>query len=146
MELNERIKKIRTDADLTQKEFGEKIGVGRIYVSGWETNQVEPGKARLFVIAEKFSVNIDWLLTGEGEPYKNAVVVDPKTRDEIERAYIQSVFESLPEDVQRQILAVLHKLVDKCEQTTTKNVTTNNQIEVHGAINGNVVINNEGKE
>ena len=91
-------------------------------------------------------VNIDWLLTGDGEPYKNAVVVDPKTRDEIEREYIQSVFESLPENVQRQVLAVLHKLVDKCEQTTTKNVTTNNQIEVHGAINGNVVINNEGKE
>lgn len=146
MELKDRIKKIRTDADLTQKEFADRLGVGRKYISGWETDQVEPGKARLFVIAEKFSVNIDWLLTGEGEPYKNAVVVDPKTRDEIEREYIQSVFESLPEDVQRQILAVLHKLVDKCEQTTTKNVTTNNQIEVHGAINGNVVINNEGKE
>lgn len=143
MELKDRIKKIRTDAGLTQKDFGEKIGVGRIYVSGWETNQSEPGKARLFVIAEKFNVNVDWLLTGEGEPYKNKKTVDPKTRDEIEREYIQNIFSSLPEWAQKQILAALRKMVDENSSTIS---TTTNQIEVHGANNGSIVINNEGKE
>ena len=145
MELKDRIRKIRTDAGLTQKDFGERIGVGRIYVSGWETNQSEPGKARLFVIAEKFNVNIDWLLTGEGEPYKNKRSVDPETRDEIEREYIQNIFAALPERARKQILVVLRKMV--AENSSAQSTTTNNQIEVHGANNGSIVINNEkGKE
>lgn len=145
MELKDRIKKIRTDAGLTQKEFADKIGVGRKYISGWETDQVEPGAARLFVVAEKFNVNIDWLLTGEGEPYKTRKSVDPETRDEIEREYIQNIFAALPERARKQILVVLRKMV--AENSSAQNTTTNNQIEVHGANNGSIVINNEkGKE
>lgn len=142
MELKDRIKKIRSDAGLTQKEFGEKIGVGRIYVSGWETNQSEPGKARLFVIAEKFHVNIDWLTTGEGEPYVDKSV-DAETRREIEFEYIKKLFTALPSELQTQILAALREMV--ATGSTTPRLI-NNHIDVHGTINGDVSINTKEGE
>ena len=39
MTLGNRIQEIRTKAELSQEEFGEKIGVTRQTVSKWELNQ-----------------------------------------------------------------------------------------------------------
>lgn len=125
MTLQERIKKIRSDAGLTQKEFGEVIGVGRLYVSSVEIGYAQPGKARLFVIADKFNVNLEWLQTGEGEPYLS----DNLKRGRIEKEYIVKVFTSLPADVQKQIVEVLREYVG----STAQNVVNNN-----GTINGNI--------
>ena len=110
MELKDRIRKIRLDAGLTQKEFAQRIGVSRIYISGWETNQSSPGSARLFVIAEKFNVNPDWLIDGSGEPYKSQTV-DAKTRAQIEREHINKLFSELTPATQQIILEVLRDKV-----------------------------------
>lgn len=125
MTLGERIKKIRSDAGLTQKEFGEVIGVGRLYVSSLEIGQAQPGKARLFVIADKFNVNLEWLQTGNGEPYLS----DEFKRERAERDYIVRLFTSLPVEMQRQIVDALREIVGASPQ----NVVNNN-----GTINGNI--------
>ena len=36
MEISERIRDIRLDANLLQYEFGERLGVGRVTVCRWE--------------------------------------------------------------------------------------------------------------
>ena len=115
MELKDRIRKIRLDAGLTQKEFAQRIGVSRIYSSGWETNQSSPGSARLFVIAEKFNVNPDWLIDGSGEPYKSQTV-DAKTREQIEREHINKLFSELTPQTQQIILEVLRDKVAAIQQ------------------------------
>lgn len=125
MTLGERIKKIRSDAGLTQKEFGEVIGVGRLYVSSLEIGQAQPGKARLFVIADKFNVNLEWLQTGNGEPYLS----DEFKRERAERDYIVRLFTSLPIEIQKQIIDALREIVGASPQ----NVVNNN-----GTINGNI--------
>lgn len=67
--LNERIKKIRKDADMTQEEFACKLGVKRNTVATYEMGRSDPSNAALSLICREFSVNEQWLRTGEGEPY-----------------------------------------------------------------------------
>ena len=65
--IGERIKYIR--GSLTQPEFGKKLGVGRNNVYTWESNKSMPLSDTLFRIYKEYGVNINWLLSGEGEPY-----------------------------------------------------------------------------
>ena len=65
--IGDRIRYIR--GSLTQPEFGEKLGVGRNNVYLWETNQNMPQAETLLRIYKEYGVNINWLLSGEGEPY-----------------------------------------------------------------------------
>lgn len=64
-----RIKKIRKDRHLTQVEFGEKIGVKGNTITNYENGLRNPTDAVLLSICREFSVNENWLRTGEGEPY-----------------------------------------------------------------------------
>ena len=43
----ERIKKIRTTLDLSQKAYGDKLGVTDATVSGWESGRRTPTEASL---------------------------------------------------------------------------------------------------
>lgn len=66
-----RIKQIRKDRKLTQKEFGEIIGMGRDSVANIENNRVNPSEVFINLLCKEFNVNKEWLITGEGDPYLN---------------------------------------------------------------------------
>ncbi|MBN1225210.1 MAG: helix-turn-helix domain-containing protein [Candidatus Aminicenantes bacterium] len=66
MSFSERIKKLRKYLGLSQKNFGEKIGVGTSHVSQWERDLSMPSSKALTGMAN-LGVNINWLLTGDGE-------------------------------------------------------------------------------
>jgi len=66
MPFSERIKKLRKYLGLSQKDFGGKIGVGTSHVSQWERNLSMPSSKALIGMAH-LGVNINWLLTGDGE-------------------------------------------------------------------------------
>lgn len=110
MTIGERLKKIRTDAGLLQKKFGELVGLDANTVSGYEIGRNKPGAARLYLIADKFNVNPEWLINGEGEPYKSQTV-DAETRAQIEREHINRLFSELTPATQRIILEVLRDKV-----------------------------------
>ena len=76
MTIGERIKTIRKTAKLTQKEFAAMIGVGWGLVASWEQGQKQPGQARLYVIADRFKVNPQWLIDGTGDIYRDDAVND----------------------------------------------------------------------
>lgn len=69
MPMKNRIKIIRTNAGMTQKEFAEKIGVSRNTIATYETSSRTPIDAILFSICREFNVNETWLRTGEGNMY-----------------------------------------------------------------------------
>lgn len=69
MTIGERIKDLK--GTLSQKDFAEKIGAGSSAVCAWETGDSLPGSKYLEAIHRVFHVDINWLLTGEGEPYIN---------------------------------------------------------------------------
>ena len=65
--VNERVRKVRNDAGLTQAEFAEKIGKNRISISKIESGESKPRPSTLNVICEEFSIKRHWMNTGDGE-------------------------------------------------------------------------------
>lgn len=59
------IKKIRTDNNLTQNDFANKLGVTYQAVSKWENGKAIPDIALLKEISKEFNVSIDELLEGK---------------------------------------------------------------------------------
>lgn len=67
--MNERLKKLRKTLDLTQKEFGERIGVKGNTIAQYEIGRNEPIDSVFSLICREFNVNENWLRTGEGEMF-----------------------------------------------------------------------------
>ena len=53
----------------SQSEFAEFLGVEQTYISRYENDKAKPGFDFLKILAEKTYVNINWLLTGEGDMF-----------------------------------------------------------------------------
>ena len=67
--MNERIRKLRNTLDLTQQEFGNRLGVKRNTIATYETGKSSPSDAAVALICREFGVNEVWLRTGEGEMF-----------------------------------------------------------------------------
>lgn len=64
----ENIKYLRRQNGLTQKEFAEKIGAGRVTVCNWEQGTREPELKVIIKIADFFQVSLDALILAELKP------------------------------------------------------------------------------
>ncbi len=62
--MGERIKQLRKALGLTQKEFGERIGVKPNTIGTYEIGRNEPIDAVVSLICREFNVNEDWLRYG----------------------------------------------------------------------------------
>ena len=68
--INERIKYIRKDLKMSQKDFGEKIGLKPNSLSDIETEKNSVTEQTLKAVCREFNVSEQWLRKGEGEIYK----------------------------------------------------------------------------
>jgi transcriptional regulator with XRE-family HTH domain len=120
-----RLKKVREGLGLDQKAFGMAIGVaGRDTISRWERGLGFPSADILIFIRQNYRINIDWLISGEGEPFigeriqvaesakqGKSVTIDPVIQllnEEEERAGI-----ALTPEQRTAILKILRELVDR---------------------------------
>ncbi len=67
--IGERVKKIRIDKGLSQKELGDKLGVSRDVIANIEYSRVEPREWFIKIFCNEFNVNENWLINGNGEKY-----------------------------------------------------------------------------
>ena len=58
----ERIKEIRQDYKLTQREFGKKLSVSQDTASLWEKSKAYPSTEYVIEICKTFDVSADYLL------------------------------------------------------------------------------------
>jgi len=65
MTFGEKLKKLRTEAHLTQDELAEKLFVSRTAISKWESDRGYPNIESLKAIAKFFSVTVDELLSND---------------------------------------------------------------------------------
>ncbi len=65
MTLGEKLKKLRTDKNLTQEELAEILFVSRTAISKWESGRGFPNIESLKAISKFFWVSMDDLLSGE---------------------------------------------------------------------------------
>ena len=68
--MKDRLKKLRKELDLTQQAFAEKIGMKQNTIAQYEMGRTTPSDAIIFSICREFSVNEEWLRTGEGEMFE----------------------------------------------------------------------------
>ena len=68
--MNERIKKLRKELDLTQQKFADRLGVKRNTVGQWECGINAITERVIYSICREFNVNEDWLRYGEGEIFE----------------------------------------------------------------------------
>lgn len=69
MTLGEKIKKLRTETNLSQDAMGEKLNVSRQAITKWESDQGLPDIENLKAIASLFNISIDELLD-----YKKSII------------------------------------------------------------------------
>lgn len=72
MEIHERMKLIRQENNLTQAEFGEKLGVSRDVYANIENNRLKKPETKepvVKLICKTYGINEEWLRTGSGEKY-----------------------------------------------------------------------------
>ena len=67
--MKDRIKKLRKELNLTQNQFGEKIGVKGNTITNYETGLRTPTDTVINNICKTFNVNEHWLRDGTGEMF-----------------------------------------------------------------------------
>lgn len=67
--LNERLRLLRDELNLTQETFGERIGSARNTIANYENGNRNPSNAVIKSICREFNVNEEWLRGGIGEMF-----------------------------------------------------------------------------
>lgn len=62
MSFAEKLKALRSEKKVTQKQLAELLGVGRPTIAGYETKGKQPDFDKVIEIAEYFNVSIDYLI------------------------------------------------------------------------------------
>ena len=104
--MHNRIKMVRESLQLSQREFGEKLGVSRDVISNIEYGRVQPKELLVRHICDLYGVDKKWLQTGEGTMF----CVGPKTNKTAEEAI--SIFRSLRPEFQDCALEQIKRLAE----------------------------------
>ena len=65
MIFSERLKELRLEKDLSQKEVADLVHVNRVTYTNWETGKREPSFENLVKLADLLDVSLDWLFGRE---------------------------------------------------------------------------------
>ncbi len=106
-----RIRLVRESLHLSQREFGEKLGVSRDVISNIEYGRVPPKKLLLQHMCQQYRVNERWLETGEGE----MLVEGSELEDKLNEAL--SIFKSLRPEFQDYALEQIKGLAELQEKS-----------------------------
>lgn len=70
MEISEQLKSIRKEKCLTQQELANQLEVSTATIASVENGSRDMPKALMKSLVKKFGIDANWLLTGEGEMFK----------------------------------------------------------------------------
>ncbi|GEM_PF-930788 len=103
----ERLKKLRQALGLSQKELAERLGLHIMTISRYERGKINPSFKFIELLKEKFKVNPQWLLSGEGQMF-----LEPSTvvRNDVVKVYdikhlpLEEIMEDLAEKALMEVL------------------------------------------
>lgn len=104
--INKRIKILRKNLNLTQKEFAQKIYVSTSFQTLIEIEKKKVLDRYIKLIVSTFGANEAWLRSGEGEMLEKDITPDFKIAETVE------IFKKLNPYFQDFILLQLHKLLE----------------------------------
>jgi transcriptional regulator with XRE-family HTH domain len=115
IKVNERIKELRSIVGLSQREFGERIGIVKTAVSKIEKGENSPREQTILSICREFNVNYAWLKEGLGEMFSDLPntlfeqVADEYHLDELDKKIVKSYMQ-LTEEKRKVIKEYLHDI------------------------------------
>ena len=126
VKIGEKLKTLRTEQHLTQKDLAEKLNVSAQAVSRWENDEVEPSLETLGQLASIFSVSVDELF-GKEPPASPAAAPEPAATPEPEVRYVETPA--------KPVLAVcevcnkpMYEANDICRETVTHGRSTEKRV------------------
>lgn len=99
--MNDRIKEIRKRQNLTQNDFGARLGISQNFVWMLESGQRDPGDRTIRDICREFGVSEVWLRTGAGSMYEE------RTREEEMTELVARLMANSPQSFQAALVATL---------------------------------------
>ena len=99
--MNERIKKVRKDAGLTQEAFAARLGLTRNFIAQLEMGVKEPSDRTIRDICREFGITMEWFTTGEGE------MKAPISREQEMAHLVRSLMEDSPESFRSALVTAL---------------------------------------
>lgn len=76
MDFSQRLKYLRNEYKITQRELAKHLGVGRPTIAGYETKGLQPSYETLGKIADYFKVSTDYLLGRVDEKHLDKEYLD----------------------------------------------------------------------
>ena len=93
-DIHKRISRVREHFNLTQDEFGKRIGITRSSISGLESGRRDPSEQTISFICKEFGVNKSWL--GNGGSDNNMFIQTPNSALEaLQQEYDMTDFDIL---------------------------------------------------
>lgn len=119
--MNTRLKELRKKLKMTQKEFGEKIGLTNAAISDIEKGKTSLTERNQNLICEKFNVNKEWIEKGTGDMFRPELPEDEFSRilSEIEESDDKYVRKFL--EIYCQLDDVGKKIISDLIQTLYEN-------------------------
>ncbi len=136
MTINERIKALRKELGLNQKDFGSRIGIKANSLSDIEKGKNAVTESNIKLICEKFNLNETWLRTGEGE--REAITSDSIVEDLLKRgmqpglAAVVEAFLELEPEKQTAITNIIKRAAQKINEAETAQGSTFELTETGG--------------
>lgn len=100
-DLKDRLKKLRKELDLKQREFAKKIGTSQNVLANYETGRRNPSNSVINNICKTFNVNEEWLRNGIGDMFQ------PVSREtEIENA-VRNLLDGESDSFKSRLISLL---------------------------------------
>lgn len=104
--MNERFKELRIALNLTQQEFGDKLGLLKSAISKIESNKQNVTEQLILIVCREFNVSEEWLRNGTGEMFIE------KDRFQVISEFAAGVVKK-PDSIQAKLIESLAKLDEK---------------------------------
>ena len=117
--MKDRIRKIRKDFGLTQKEFADRLGIKQNTVATYEIGKTNVGEAVITSICREFNVNEEWLRYGTGEMYRkkdtafSELIAEIDYSDDEFLKNIISAYMGLDEDSKQALRKIAKSMAEK---------------------------------
>lgn len=115
--VGDKIKKLRNEKGIYQKDLADILSVSKSTVAMWETNKREPDLETIKNIAKYFGVSTDSLISFEEEWDKTVEELNKEFEDRnaLLTAYLEKVFECEDDrDLTRSLILQLPRLNTEC--------------------------------
>jgi transcriptional regulator with XRE-family HTH domain len=116
-ELNNRIKQARLELGISQRAFADSIGISAPALSKIESNDNNPSEQTLRMICNQYSINREWLETGEGpmlqEPDAYDAVMRVMMGDNEQKKELIRIIAEMPDELLGKLLEFMEYLDSK---------------------------------